>query len=239
MPLTSARLEVFAETERVIMDGYTSRVAADRPMFVAECSACPHSGLAGFALPWLARLILLLLLPFSPAVRSKILMISPLVASRSWSSGRSAPCRSTSTPTPLTRPTTCSKYRHRLFVPGTSARLDQLHELHPSTASINYIHQLHPPPFGMAGSWTFSFFVALLPVQLALCTWQAVVIALRRLPPLCNHCQTLSSPSATDSCKSNVPADETLFNGHLGTHLLRCTCEKGRASHGVNMSPRQ
>lgn len=126
------------------MDGYTSRVAADRPMFVAECSACPHSGLAGFALPWLARLILLLLLPFSPAVRSKILMTSPLVASRSWSSGRSAPCRSTSTPTPLTRPTTCSKYRHRLFVPGTSARLDQLHELHPSTASINRIRQLHP-----------------------------------------------------------------------------------------------
>ena len=46
-------------------------------------------------------------------------MILAPIASRSCSSGRSAPCRSTSTPTPLTRPTTCSKYRHHLLVPGT------------------------------------------------------------------------------------------------------------------------
>lgn len=35
---------------------------------------------------------------------------------RSCSSGKSAPCRTTSTPTPPTRPTTCSKYSISLFL---------------------------------------------------------------------------------------------------------------------------
>lgn len=98
-------------------DGRTGTALVSRP---AAAFASTH-WLRPFASLALRRYAIELLRDraFAHLLAPNLILTLRSATSRSCSSGRSAPCRSTSTPTPPIRPTTCSKYRHHFLVPGT------------------------------------------------------------------------------------------------------------------------